>query len=83
MNPVFKNVWFLCTLAVVVYLITLFAAYQVGVFDGSFGCNGGLVGALIAPAAGLSGLLIGIASQFTPKPGDKELEDGGSDQSAE
>ena len=68
---IYKNVWFLASLAVLVFLSTLYAAWLVGNLEGAFGCGGGTIGAMIPVAALLIGLLIGVMVKFAPNAGNE------------
>ena len=67
---IFPNVWFLVAGAVISFSLALAAAVYVGWLEGSFGCGGGTVGAMIPVAAGFCGLLVGLAVRFTPDRDD-------------
>lgn len=71
---IFKNVWYLCGMAVLVFVLMLIAAVYVGVMEGAFGCNGGSVGAMIPVASMIIGLLIGVSLKFAPRH-DSEVDE--------
>lgn len=71
---IFKNVWYLCGMAVLVFLAMLAASLYVGIMEGSFGCGGGTIGAMIPVASMVIGLLIGVSLKFAPRD-DTEKDD--------
>ena len=72
MSKEIKNVWYLATLSLTTFLALLVAAVYVGILEGSFGCGGGTVGAMIPVGSLLIGLLIGVCGQFAPNPNKEE-----------